>query len=343
MQRYKDRLSRLPNINTKSEITKFFGNQITKERLEKFYGEKLKDEYTRPEKKNILLPKVFLPYLKSLMGSKFVHINPELIPIENKSPNNSISSLENIDYGHNNEIIMRYNDNSSNLLEIIQSYYGNNIDSGILDNIYESISLKTGINKNDIIDYFVNNNAHTIITIEQKEIVETLFNIISEVINNTLNLCLIFVSKPPGNIKLQLNNDCGESAKMIFLRYSEKTKQIGFDKMLKINVNDNSKNSETIEGPLLNHLKFKILKYKPADTYRPSIIEYNPYDKEERLQVVTIDIKGNNRNFLLGKPNKHNGRNLYEDNEDNKLVGQLIIKDDTTLKCDIFWCKDYIF
>ena len=65
-------------------------------------------------------------------------------------------------------------------------------------------------------------------------------------------------------------------------------------------------------------------------------IQFYPEDKLNQLNVITLNINGSEKSFLLGK-----SHNLYEDdNIRNDLVGKIHkFNEDGTL--DVYWTQDY--
>tara|TARA_Y100000385_G_C13062600_1_gene625116 strand:+ start:911 stop:1936 length:1026 start_codon:yes stop_codon:yes gene_type:complete len=71
-------------------------------------------------------------------------------------------------------------------------------------------------------------------------------------------------------------------------------------------------------------------------------LSYNPYDNNQYLRLLTLE--GLKTNYLQGRSKydeKEDKFNLYEDSEENKLVGVMSIPEGDSSKAVINWCTNY--
>ena len=127
-----------------------------------------------------------------------------------------------------------------------------------------------------------------------------------------------------------------------------------FDSVMTIDINNVENSNYVIKDQKLEYFLKRILNFKtilkentPAkpDT-SDIIIEYNPYDIDELLNVIEVQITPTEkRQYLIGKA-IHNSEkdeyNLYEDNSiSNNLVGKLSFIDGSKTDVNISWCDNY--
>ena len=86
---------------------------------------------------------------------------------------------------------------------------------------------------------------------------------------------------------------------------------------------------------------------KRTDEYvykEQEILKPNPYDSNQFLRVISFK-ELPHKTYLQGRAKydtKDTSYNIYEDNEENRLVGCLsYVKEGVNVKVNLKWCKNY--
>jgi hypothetical protein len=252
-------------------------------------------------------------------------------------------------------IFLRMGIKNTSFINIIENITNTKINDNIIKKIYKNISDKTGINITEIIELleFKYRLSDKILDTNIIDKIVKIINILLEEIYNhfSLSICIFSYRLKAFNFK---NTFIYEKQyipnKLYFINLIfVDNDNIYFEPLYVLNLDTKIINPYLND---INHIEYIInlkeleLKIKPNLQYNPIFlenedikeIEFDPYDKDQELPVIEIELGNEKRNFLLGKTN-----NLYEDdNHMNNLVGKLKFTDDSYTEAKIYWCKGYI-
>lgn len=247
-------------------------------------------------------------------------------------------------------------DNTKTLLDIIR-YYSNirKLDTDIiLTNVTKFIDSKD-LNF-DIMQY-----PSTLLTdIDVKLSVLEFLQDLTEFLYVNYKLNIIFVDR--SNVKKteyiysssQYNDNTPDHIFLVDVNINLRKSNILFDTIMTIDINSKEKSAYMITDKKLEYFLKRILNFKKVTKKKSTIesamddkvIEYNPYDIDELLNVIEIQVTpSEKRQYLIGRA-IHNGDkdeyNLYEDNSiSNNLVGRLSYIEGSKTDVNISWCDNY--
>ncbi len=312
--------------------------------LSKYFYNKLKDYFNEILSKN----KLFNKY-------EFINLKANQILEKNKvsSTNRDFTNL----ISQSSNILLRLGLEDNNIFTILDKYLINfdiKKKHNLIKNLANKLNLLESeiklllekndysfIKKNDRFDFFTNNFYQELVN--QLYLLFELSLVICVPYNLPLEKKYIYVYPnqrlPKQLYFINIIIDLRESSDKI---YYEATIVLDL-----INKNLNYYTTDTVLISKINEILGEVfLKEEKDRIYHATFLEeaeineikFDPYDKNEDLPIIEIEIEGEKRTFLLGRTN-----NLYEDdNHLNNLVGKLKFMDDTYSEAKIYWCKDYI-
>tara|TARA_Y100000816_G_C25969801_1_gene506057 strand:- start:312 stop:938 length:627 start_codon:yes stop_codon:yes gene_type:complete len=152
----------------------------------------------------------------------------------------------------------------------------------------------------------------------------------------------------------QYNDNTPDHIFLVDVNINLRKSNILFDTIMTIDINSKEKSAYMITDKKLEYFLKRILNFKKVTKKKSTIesamddkvIEYNPYDIDELLNVIEIQVTpSEKRQYLIGRA-IHNGDkdeyNLYEDNSiSNNLVGRLSYIEGSKTDVNISWCDNY--
>ena len=182
----------------------------------------------------------------------------------------------------------------------------------------------------------------------RNRLIEKALEVISLSIFEVMNIDIIFIYIDMGGTHNLITSTKSTIPDKSYLIYVNPTNQkdgtIFFNSVLKIDIKNPLENSIVVDGDILKYIYTNLLETSiiKNETVVSKEIEYNPYDRDELLNVIEItNKKGIPKTFLLGRGPEYN---LYvDDDSTNRLVGRLEYTDMETLKANISWCESYDF
>ena len=340
------------------QLTEIFNNSIKLEdlkieknlkienkiELKKYFENKIRDYFNEILSKN----KLFNKY-------EFINLKAELIVEKNKV--SSINKDFNELFSKNNNILLRLGLEDNNFFTILEQYIIN-FDIKKKHNLIKNLTNKLNLSEGEI-KLLLEKNDHSFI---KKDTKKTFFNDIfyQELVNQLyllfeLSLVICVPSNKPQGKKFIYVYPNQQLPKQLYfisivINLNDPLDKIYYEaaivldlinKNLNFAVRDNlliKKISETLGDIFLTEEKERIYQATFLEEVEINEIKFDPYDKNEDLPIIEIEVEGEKRTFLLGRTN-----NLYEDdNHLNNLVGKLKFTDDTYSEAKIYWCKDYI-
>ncbi len=295
---------------------------------------------------------------KSNLFNNYEFINSKPYELIAKNKISTISNYFN-KLSYNNNILLRFGIEDNNFFSVLEKFI-NNLDKKYKNNLIKVLSKNLNLSESDI-KLLLEKNDNSFI---KEDIRENFFNekFYQELANQLyllFELSIILIIPSNNNI---------EDKKSIFIYTNQPlpkkvyfiniiidlnaNTQIYYEPVLVLNLLSKNLNLSITDNEFIKkineNLEDKFLEVDKERIYQPLFLEeseineikFDPYDKNEDLPIIEIEIEGEGekRTFLLGKTN-----NLYEDdNHLNNLVGKLKFIDDTYTEAKIYWCKDYI-
>lgn len=328
-------------IKTQDYLDTYFGRQ-----LEYTVIKSLPKEFLRSKAKDIIKPFVN-EYIKTILGS-YDYLNPIGINVFNhRLQKNDIANIQIKSLGFDKKFFMRFSDNS-NLYDIFSK-----IDNSLLDKnfnaLLDKISSSLNVTKEISRGIFTDNKINIDLSLRTRNrLIEKALEVISLSIFEVMNIDIIFIYIDMGGTHNLITSTKSTIPDKSYLIYVNPTNQkdgtIFFNSVLKIDIKNPLENSIVVDGDILKYIYTNLLETSiiKNETVVSKEIEYNPYDRDELLNVIEItNKKGIPKTFLLGRGPEYN---LYvDDDSTNRLVGRLEYTDMETLKANISWCESYDF
>lgn len=273
-----------------------------------------------------------------------------IVPLRKRLQKDQIGTINQERLGFEKNVFFRLNQ-SDNLKELLNQYYGKSIKQSSYTAFITEISSSLGIDLSDVENILRNNKLYFPLESNNTQDVNItkILDALSLSASRHLEINIIFIHIGLyGGTPIYINNtDIEKDHKvgfMVYVNYQNNTEGIiHFDKVLRVNINSPTDQGVDISGNLLHYVN-KVLINKPNRESKLKGIEsvkYNPYDRDQKLRVIKMNNKsGIEKEFLLGVGPTHN---LYLNDLDNPLVGRLSFVDTNKLIVDVVWCLDYQF
>lgn len=337
-----------------SKIRSLFSEQLNITDLKNSTGV---DIPTEVKGLNELENKVY-PILEKFMDSKINtgiykdKIKFKVASILQNLNNLEASSIQMKEIGFNKNILLRTKQNTNNLIDVLELYLNRGLTDEERKSIYVELSNENNVNEKNIEDILLNNKTDISLTNNSSDILNHFFTTLSKIIWQKFGLFIVIINKVPTfnikNFSFYYNDNMKiNDIYFVYNWFVRDTTNIYFDPMIHVNLEnpENNNGFQVKDNVYITYLlsKLNILSNQLTEKKTPISVDgireivFDPFDRNEDLPIIEIDVGSYKKTFLLGKSN-----NLYEDDDKlNNLVGKIEFLDDKYSSARVYWCKDY--
>jgi hypothetical protein len=263
--------------------------------------------------------------------------------------NMEAASIQMREIGFNKNILLRTKQDTNNFVDILELYLNRKVTNEEEKWLYMELAKENTMSEKNIEDILMTNTTDTSLT--NADILNQFFKTLCKKVWEKFGLFIVIINKVPtfniNNFSFHYNSDMTiTDIHFVYNWFVRDTKNLYFDPMIHVNLEDPEKNNgfRVNNNVYISYIlsKLNIVSKKVDEKNKPPMenireIIFDPFDRNEDLPVIEVDIGSYKKTFLLGKSN-----NLYEDDDKlNNLVGKIEFLDDKYNSARIYWCKDY--